>query len=1282
MAAPETLGVADQTTVTSDVRTSAAAEQATYTLPTGAYPLAEADANSERLTHAVALLMLAYTTFYIAWRWFFTLNTAALWFSVPLALAETYGLVTAFFMAYTTWTLKRRIAPPAPRGLSADVFVTTYDEPLNVIRKTALAAREIRYPHTTYILDDGKRDEIRSLAHDLGVEYLRRPDNKHAKAGNLNHALAHSSGDYILQLDADHVPQPHILDRLLGFFADDRVALAQSPQDFYNTDAFTYDVNETARRIWEDQQLFFRVIQPGKDARGAAFFVGSCAVIRRAALQDIGGFATTTITEDIETSLLLHSKGWKSVFYGETLAYGLAPGSAAAFHTQHLRWGQGAMQALRRYQPLSMRGLTLAQRIGYFDSLTTYFSGFQRLVFYLAPAIFFLTGAFPVKAGALPFFLIFAPYIALQFLAFKMLSRGHGSLLLADRYGMAKFFTHLVAVTAYFSKGALKFRVTPKGITDVPFRTYAPQLFLAGLTAIAVVWGVVAASTGITSYEVPGWGSMAFYVNLVFAGWTFYSAMYIVDMSVRLKSQRQDHRYAETMPVEIKVLREGRSVRSTLLGVTNDLNPNGLSFRSAELVDDGSWVEMRLPLLTRPVDVKGRVVHRATVSTRHGDMHHHGVEFVALSWDVRDAIELHCAHYTTPLRRQRYVEAFSKMGNALRWVRDPRRAERAAVGMPVDVELRSGTNWAPVGLGLWEDVSDTGARLLLAEAPDIGDHVRVKVRANAMQFDGDVVFVRTLETALGARFVVGLRRPRVQTLQHVSPQTRGTPVNWNKFDRLLNRTRTDPAGTATGSGQKSGAAATAETVEPPRSADIAAASSNTTAAANGANGAHSAANGAHVEVLRPKASSTIAAHSDAAVAAEAAEAADVAAELEAAESELMEAATGDEIAALDPSAPINAVDEGYAEESAYDESGTEAAALDAESDMAFDPAFGSALEAGARDEQVAPEPRQNEELPRWMAGAEEFEEKIRGAGRPTYVQRNDVQIAASYSTREEHVERAADIADIEAIEAIQEADSAAAIDARQPAREVEITRGAEAKRDNAASRDAEFALGRERDAYEMTSHQYDSEIAYNSSHHDTGAGDMMTEQIMQQSAGRQANSFGPPSETSMLTVWGGGARLDGKFEIDDSIEVRCELSGEVTVGGRIVIEEGGTVNATVRTVDAEVRGTFNGDLIATGSVHITETGRVTGNIQTEELIIARGGFFNGNVTRPEEAEAPSRSQQPRQAAAPRNGNAGRSPSNGRGRTQEPPRGRADSHADEQESLRPSLRRAEEPGLTS
>ncbi|HYW11508.1 MAG TPA: glycosyltransferase, partial [Longimicrobium sp.] len=371
----------------------------------------------ERMIRAIAVITLVYWTYYIVWRWGWTLNPDALWFSIPLALAETWGLLTAFVMIHSVWRIRNRQPVPAPPGMRVDVYITCYDEALEVIRRTAVGARAIRYPHKTYILDDGSRDEVQAMAQELGLGYLRRTTNEHAKAGNLNNALKHTDGDFILQLDADHVPLPHILDRVLGFFIEDpKLGFVQTPQDFYNTDAFTYNVDETSRRIWEEQRLFFGVIQAGKDSINGTFFCGCSAVIRRAALDQIGGFSTQTITEDIETSLLLHANGWNSAFYGESLVYGLAAHNAVAFHTQHLRWGQGGMQVLKRFNPVTYPGLSLSQRISYFGSLTAYVGGLQKLVYYAAPLIFFFSGVLPIKALNSAFLARFLPFLFLSML--------------------------------------------------------------------------------------------------------------------------------------------------------------------------------------------------------------------------------------------------------------------------------------------------------------------------------------------------------------------------------------------------------------------------------------------------------------------------------------------------------------------------------------------------------------------------------------------------------------------------------------------------------------------------------------------------------------------------------------------------------------------------------------------------------------------------------------------------------------------------------------------------
>src|SRR3954470_18145291 len=172
----------------------------------------------EALIRTVAVIALMYATYWIYWRWTSTINTAptAVVPSVVLLLAETWAYLNMCMFVMLTWRLTNREPGPPPPNRTVDVFITCYNEPLEVLRRTAIGARAIRYPHRTYLLDDGKRDDVKAMAEELGIGYIRRVGNANAKAGNLNHALSVTSGEFILQLDADHVPLPHIVERLLG----------------------------------------------------------------------------------------------------------------------------------------------------------------------------------------------------------------------------------------------------------------------------------------------------------------------------------------------------------------------------------------------------------------------------------------------------------------------------------------------------------------------------------------------------------------------------------------------------------------------------------------------------------------------------------------------------------------------------------------------------------------------------------------------------------------------------------------------------------------------------------------------------------------------------------------------------------------------------------------------------------------------------------------------------------------------------------------------------------
>lgn len=222
---------------------------------------------------------------YIAWRWLESLNWEAWWIAVPLVAAETYSLIDVALFGMTVWKLKQRTPPAPPAGATVDVFITTYNEPIEMVMKTARAAKDITYPHSTWILDDGSRPELEEEAGRLGVGYVTRGPEwanrpRHAKAGNLNNALMVTSGEFLLILDADQVPDPRILDRTLGYFNNRRVSLVQTPQYFENVPAHD--------PLGSQAPLFYGPIQQGKDGWNAAFFCGSNAVLRREALMQLG----------------------------------------------------------------------------------------------------------------------------------------------------------------------------------------------------------------------------------------------------------------------------------------------------------------------------------------------------------------------------------------------------------------------------------------------------------------------------------------------------------------------------------------------------------------------------------------------------------------------------------------------------------------------------------------------------------------------------------------------------------------------------------------------------------------------------------------------------------------------------------------------------------------------------------------------------------------------------------------------------------------------------------
>ena len=330
-----------------------------------------------------ALVAIVATAAYLGWRIGFTVRQS-LWLAIPLWLLELHALVGLGLFTFSLWDLD---AAPRPAGrtmadLRVALLIPTYDEPTEVLLPTVAAAVSLSPAHETWVLDDGARPWVEELAGTLGARYLARPEHDHGKAGNLNYALDRVDADVVGVLDADHVPASGFLEHTLGYFADPRVAVVQTPQEFYNADSFEHrrrlfaargddpdDEDPDDERLFGEQRLFYRAIQPGKNRWDAAFWCGTSALVRVEALREVGGVAEETVTEDIHTTIRMQRRGWRTVYHNEVLARGLAARNAEEYFTQRLRWGTGAMQVLHAEHPITGRGLGFAQRLAYASTL-------------------------------------------------------------------------------------------------------------------------------------------------------------------------------------------------------------------------------------------------------------------------------------------------------------------------------------------------------------------------------------------------------------------------------------------------------------------------------------------------------------------------------------------------------------------------------------------------------------------------------------------------------------------------------------------------------------------------------------------------------------------------------------------------------------------------------------------------------------------------------------------------------------------------------------------------
>lgn len=459
---------------------------------------------------------------YFTWRVLHTLSfhdPMSFVASATLMVAEAYGICMFLLGIWlNVEPLRRRpVAPAGPpeQWPSVDVLVPTYDEDPELLEVTLIAATQIRYPASrlrVYLCDDGgtaqklsdpdrsrrthalrRARTLQELCARVGATYLTRERNESAKAGNLNEALRRTQGDLVLMLDADHVPTEDFLENTVGLFQrDDDLFLVQTPHFFISADPVEKNLRVFGSMPSENE-MFYARIQHGLDFWESSFFCGSAAVLRRRHLEDIGGLAGETITEDAESAMLLHARGLKSAYVDRPMIAGLQPATYASYVVQRMRWAQGMAQIFMLKNPLRTPGLALSQRLAYFNSTFFWFFAFARVVFLLAPAAYLVFGL-RIFEGNLAEFLAYAlPHVVGVVLVGDLLFGRVRWAFTSELYELLQAMYNLPALLQVIrDPRRATFHVTPKGETlqeEFITRLAKPFYAIYLLSLLSVVFG-------------------------------------------------------------------------------------------------------------------------------------------------------------------------------------------------------------------------------------------------------------------------------------------------------------------------------------------------------------------------------------------------------------------------------------------------------------------------------------------------------------------------------------------------------------------------------------------------------------------------------------------------------------------------------------------------------------------------------------------------------------------------------------------------------------------------
>lgn len=531
---------------------------------------------------------------YLVWRAMFTISPMELSWDFLASWSLLGFEMAAMTCALSTFALMSRTIDrsaeadahlswwgdaPTPR---VAILIATYNEELEILERTIIGAKALNHANKeVFVLDDGRRDWLRDYCEAQHVRYLRRPDNKGSKAGNINHALMVLGNEpvppaFFAVLDADFVPHRGFISRSLALFHDITVGLVQTPQHFFNADPVQHNLG-LSHSYPDEQRFFFDHVQPARDAWGMAICCGTSSVMRWEAIQDVGGFPTDSVTEDFMVTLVLQNQGWKTVYLNEPLTEGLAPEGLKEYVTQRARWCLGLMQIARSHVgPFSRNNLRLRDRWSIIDSVFYWLFSFPfRLAALIYPLLYWYFNVTSVTANVPDVLSYFGVFFVWVMMANFAVARG---MLVPVIHDVSQLLGAIpitrAAITGLFRPHGHPFSVTAKGGDRskiiIQWRMMLPYLILLILTVIGPMLGIV--SDEFAYYDAGEGKSIVMF-------WTLYNIVILSVMMITFVELPRTERHIADKPERGIFVADGRITRVWIEGLTQDM----LSIRGQDL---------------------------------------------------------------------------------------------------------------------------------------------------------------------------------------------------------------------------------------------------------------------------------------------------------------------------------------------------------------------------------------------------------------------------------------------------------------------------------------------------------------------------------------------------------------------------------------------------------------------------------------------------------------------------------------------------------------------------